>query len=67
MTSDRSYRKALGIITAMQEIKEGAGTQFDPQMAATFIRIIPRLNLDGKTESAGGVISSQPVVAETEH
>jgi putative nucleotidyltransferase with HDIG domain len=67
MTSDRSYRKALGTITAMQEIKEGAGTQFDPQMAATFIRIIPRLNLDGKTESAGGVISGQPVVAETEH
>ncbi len=67
MTSDRSYRQALDISTAMQEIKEGAGTQFDPRIAEAFIRIIPRLTLDEKTESAGDAIYGRTVVAETEH
>ncbi len=65
MTSDRSYRKALGIRTAMQEIKEGAGTQFDPQVAEAFLRIIPQLNLADKKERSGQVCYSRPVVAES--
>ncbi len=33
MTSDRPYRSALTQYTAMQEIRENAGSQFDPQVA----------------------------------
>lgn len=65
MISDRSYRKALGLISAVREIKEGAGTQFDPLMADTFIRIIPRLNLEGAAENAVDIIIGGAVAAES--
>ncbi len=38
MTSDRPYRKAKSISMALKEIKECAGTQFDPQIARLFLR-----------------------------
>jgi len=66
MTSDRSYRRAMDVTTAIREIREGAGSQFDPRIAEAFIRIIPRLNLDGKTGGAGMAPSEQMIVAETE-
>ncbi len=40
MTSDRPYRKALPIKTAVKELKEGAGTQFDPKIVDIFINIL---------------------------
>jgi diguanylate cyclase (GGDEF)-like protein len=36
MTSDRPYRPALPLDTALEELREGAGTQFDP----TVVRVI---------------------------
>ena len=36
MTSDRSYRKALGDEIALKELKEGIGTQFDPSAVKAF-------------------------------
>jgi len=39
MTSDRAYRKALTVKEALQELQEGAGTQFDPWMVEKFIAI----------------------------
>ena len=39
MTSDRPYRKALSFDAALQEIRSGAGTQFDPQVAEAFLAI----------------------------
>jgi putative nucleotidyltransferase with HDIG domain len=39
MTSNRTYRRALPFEVAMMEIKNGAGTQFDPHLAEAFIRI----------------------------
>ena len=65
MISDRSYRKALGMISAVREIKEGAGTQFDPWIAETFIRILPCLDLDEEEHGAVGVETGGVVVAET--
>jgi HD-GYP domain-containing protein (c-di-GMP phosphodiesterase class II) len=38
MTSDRAYRKGLGHQRAMQEIRDYAGRQFDPEMARIFLR-----------------------------
>lgn len=37
MTSDRPYRKAQSEAAAVAEIKKNAGTQFDPEIARTFI------------------------------
>lgn len=37
MTSERTYRKALSIREAIEEIKNNVGTQFDPHIAQVFI------------------------------
>lgn len=39
MTSSRTYRKALPIETALEEIRRNAGTQFDPRLAEVFLSI----------------------------
>jgi putative nucleotidyltransferase with HDIG domain len=43
MVADRPYRKGLPVEEALQEIKRGAGTQFDEELADHFIRIIDQL------------------------
>ena len=40
MVNDRSYRKALSIEKAKEEIRLNAGTQFDPRLAAAFLEIL---------------------------
>lgn len=40
MTSNRSYRKALPMKTVIAEIDKCKGTQFDPEIADTFLKII---------------------------
>jgi ribonuclease P protein subunit RPR2 len=40
MTSDRPYRRAMGIERALAEIRAGAGTQWDPDVARVFVRMI---------------------------
>jgi hypothetical protein len=37
MTSTRSYRKARSVAQAVQELRRGAGTQFDPLLVDAFI------------------------------
>ena len=39
MTSDRSYRKGPGFEAAQSEIAKGSGSQFDPHIAALFLKI----------------------------
>jgi putative nucleotidyltransferase with HDIG domain len=39
MTSDRSYRTALTVEQALEEIRQGIGTQFDPVVANTFLKM----------------------------
>jgi HD-GYP domain-containing protein (c-di-GMP phosphodiesterase class II) len=39
MTSDRPYRHALPDEVALQELRDQSGLQFDPQLAADFIRM----------------------------
>jgi HD-GYP domain-containing protein (c-di-GMP phosphodiesterase class II) len=43
MTTDRPYRAGLGLADAIAEIGKGAGTQFDADCAAAFVRVRPRL------------------------
>jgi len=42
MRSERPYRRALSDQEAMQEIREGAGRQFDPRLAKTFLQLLER-------------------------
>jgi diguanylate cyclase (GGDEF)-like protein len=39
MTSERSYRKALGEQAALKELQKNSGTQFDPHLVSIFIRL----------------------------
>jgi putative two-component system response regulator len=39
MTSDRPYRKSLGVSVAIEEIKKGSGTQFAPDVVEAFLRV----------------------------
>jgi HD-GYP domain-containing protein (c-di-GMP phosphodiesterase class II) len=40
MKSDRPYRKALTEETAIQELKQGSGTQFEPKLVEVFLEIL---------------------------
>jgi len=46
MTTDRPYRKAIGHVRAIEELKKLAGTQFDP----TVVNALLALTEDGGTE-----------------
>ncbi|MEK7656596.1 MAG: HD domain-containing phosphohydrolase, partial [Elusimicrobiota bacterium] len=39
MNSDRPYRKALSREAALEQLRKGAGTQFDPKVVDAFIRV----------------------------
>ncbi|HEX7475070.1 MAG TPA: diguanylate cyclase, partial [Dehalococcoidales bacterium] len=40
MTSDRIYSKSLSFEAALQELKNGAGNQFDPKLVEVFLKVI---------------------------
>ncbi|MDD5668768.1 MAG: HD domain-containing protein, partial [Candidatus Omnitrophica bacterium] len=42
LTSDRPYRKALPKEKALQIIREGAGTMFDPSIVNVFLKIVEK-------------------------
>jgi HD-GYP domain-containing protein (c-di-GMP phosphodiesterase class II) len=46
MTTDRPYRKALSMQTAIDELRKFSGKQFDGDIAEHFIRILPGLGAD---------------------
>ena len=43
MTSNRPYRRALSHEVAVKEIRQQLGAQFDPEVAAVFLREIDRM------------------------
>jgi HD-GYP domain-containing protein (c-di-GMP phosphodiesterase class II) len=43
LTSARPYRPSLSYEQAIEEIKRGAGTQFDPNLAETFVTVVQKL------------------------
>jgi hypothetical protein len=40
MTADRPYRKGLSVDEAVERLKAGMGTQYDPKLCAAFIQIL---------------------------
>ena len=40
MTTTRPYRTALSTDVALEEVRRNAGTQFDPRIAATLVRLV---------------------------
>ncbi len=47
MTEGRAYRPPLSREQATEELQRGAGTQFDPQLVATFVeRVVPAVEKD---------------------
>jgi HD-GYP domain-containing protein (c-di-GMP phosphodiesterase class II) len=54
MTSDRPYRKAMGLDQAMIELRRCAGTQFDPRVVDAFICV---LEAQSRTGAAGAEVS----------
>lgn len=42
MVSDRPYRKALDVETAIMELKRCAGKQFDPDVVTAFLRVLEK-------------------------
>ncbi|MGE5454261.1 MAG: diguanylate cyclase domain-containing protein, partial [Methylocystaceae bacterium] len=50
MTNDRPYRSALTITHALEELEAGAGTQFDPELVASFCLIIRNNEIDFNEE-----------------
>jgi len=49
MTSDRPYRKAMDHQTAVAEIDESAGRQFDPTVVEAFLSVIDNVRVDFQT------------------
>jgi two-component system, cell cycle response regulator len=45
MTEDRSYRSAMSREEALEELRRGAGTQFDPDLVRAFVdKVVPALD-----------------------
>jgi diguanylate cyclase (GGDEF)-like protein len=42
MTSDRPYRRAMSVEVGLAELRAGAGSQFDPEVVAAFLRVQSR-------------------------
>lgn len=49
LTTSRAYRSALPVPEAAAILRDGAGSFYDRDLTATFLRILPRLTADGLT------------------
>lgn len=66
MVNDRSYRKALTAEKAQQEIQDNAGTQFDPKLAAEFLKLLEERPELAVGEKVSGDAAESVVSMETE-
>jgi response regulator RpfG family c-di-GMP phosphodiesterase len=56
MTSDRAYRRALPHEVAVGEIERCAGSQFDPELADLFVRMIEDHRTDMRKRGEGSLL-----------
>lgn len=58
MTEGRPYRPAVSSEQAFEELRNGAGTQFDPELVTTFVeKVIPSLDQSSRKVAASGAPS----------
>lgn len=70
MISDRPYRKALPLQSALQEIRAGSGNQFDPRVVAAFEELYPGLAgslFPGKNSELPLYMEEAAAAAENSH
>jgi hypothetical protein len=63
MMSDRPYRTSLGLESAITELEQGRGSEFDPRVVDAFVRLVRQgrieiLGLDGATPDSATQTSS---------
>jgi len=54
MTKPRTYEECLSVDEALVELERCAGTQFDPDIAAAFARMIQQVHGTAPRDRAGG-------------
>ena len=63
MTSERAYRPPMETDRALEQIRLGCGTQFDPDLVRLFLdRVVPRLGRQGE---AGGPVTHRTTASQT--
>jgi diguanylate cyclase (GGDEF)-like protein/putative nucleotidyltransferase with HDIG domain len=60
MTSSRVYRAALPLEEALAELEKGAGTQFDPAIAAKMVELVRSGRIEIASEDAAGEAGAEP-------
>jgi putative nucleotidyltransferase with HDIG domain len=55
MTSDRTYREAMTTQEAVRELRENAGTQFDPDVVEAFLRTLAHALAVDLSDEQGGM------------
>ena len=67
VTSQHLYRKGHSVEEALKEIRDGAGTQFDPEVVEAFLRAIEKHKLEWPLATSDLAMSAQqePVTART--
>jgi diguanylate cyclase (GGDEF)-like protein len=61
MTSDRIYRRALGLHQAIHELRTGAGAQFDAQVVETMVQLVEAGVFTQVMEQYGRVVATTSV------
>jgi diguanylate cyclase (GGDEF)-like protein/putative nucleotidyltransferase with HDIG domain len=61
MTSSRVYRTALPLDEALAELERGAGTQFDPAVAARMVELVRSGQVEIASEEAPDECGAEPV------
>ena len=61
MTTDRPYRDALTLDVAISELRDNAGTQFDPAVVETLVEVVLADDEATAAEADGGADDSDSV------
>jgi hypothetical protein len=65
MTTDRAYRPALTAESALKQIENGSGREFDPRCAVALLRIVRRRGLREMGGATDLFASGRPVATNS--
>ncbi|RFU65370.1 HD-GYP domain-containing protein [Peribacillus glennii] len=61
MTSDRTYRKGMDVERALQILREGKASQWDPDIAEVFVKIIEKEQVKSNPQHANEKVNQSPL------